>query len=202
MIKDWGPGTPSADKAPTILQYDNGGTTGPFKWGFQVEAGIKRYEWFKLGLQPEFEASRSTLAKKYPSTSGYDHVGGETCEKMVVDYMTSLRQRALEFLKSAFGSALVNSTPIEYIITVPAIWTDKAQFKTRLCAQKAGMGDKDTIQIVSEPEAAGMHALESMPNLGLKVGDTFVVCDAGGGYVFHQVMVYHLRHILMRTQDR
>jgi len=38
-------------------------------------------------------------------------------------------------------------------------------------------------QIVAEPEAAGIFALENMRNIDLAIGDTFVVCDAGGGYV-------------------
>ena len=73
---------------------------------------------------------------------------------------------------------IFETTAREYIITVPAIWTDRAQARTRICAVKAGMGD---LQIISEPEAAGIFAINTMPNIGLEVGDTFVLCDAGGG---------------------
>jgi hypothetical protein len=40
---------------------------------------------------------------------------------------------------------------------------------------------KSDIQIIREPEAAAIDALESMKNLGLSVDDTFVLCDAGAG---------------------
>ena len=75
----------------------------------------------------------------------------------------------------------VNAIPREYIITVPAIWDDKEQNRTRNCAQEAGMGEGSRIQIISEPEAAAIYALGNMQNVELKIRDTFIVCDAGGG---------------------
>jgi hypothetical protein len=43
------------------------------------------------------------------------------------------------------------------------------------------MAPRGNIQIVAEPEAAGIYALQSMKNIDLKINDTFVICDAGGG---------------------
>lgn len=45
------------------------------------------------------------------------------------------------------------------------------------------MGRGDLLQIVSEPEAAATYALDAMNPHVIKVGDTFVLCDAGGGTV-------------------
>ena len=58
-----------------------------------------------------------------------------------------------------------------------------AQAKTRACAEAAGMGNGTALHIVSEPEAAALYALHAMDPHDLKVGDTFVLCDAGGGTV-------------------
>ena len=58
-----------------------------------------------------------------------------------------------------------------------------AQSKTRKCAEKAGMGNASTLHIISEPEAAAMYALHAMDPHGIVVGDSFVLCDAGGGTV-------------------
>jgi hypothetical protein len=44
------------------------------------------------------------------------------------------------------------------------------------------MGNEDTLQIISEPEAAGIYALGNFDSQDLEIDDTFVVCDAGGGY--------------------
>ena len=68
-------------------------------------------------------------------------------------------------------------------ITVPAVWSDMAQAKTRACAEAAGMGNGTALHIVSEPEAAALYALDAMDPHNVKVGDTFVLCDAGGGTV-------------------
>lgn len=118
------------------------------------------------------------------------------------DFMTALRKQAKRDLKHKLGTALL-STPIEYIvsrhentsfvskfpstdlvqITVPAVWSDMAQAKTRACAEAAGMGKGTALQIISEPEAAALYALDAMDPHDLKIGNTFVLCDAGGGTV-------------------
>ena len=68
-------------------------------------------------------------------------------------------------------------------ITVPAVWSDTAQAKTRACADAAGMGVGASLHIISEPEAAALYALKALNTHGLKIGDTFMLCDAGGGTV-------------------
>lgn len=45
------------------------------------------------------------------------------------------------------------------------------------------MGTGSALHIISEPEAAAMYALDAMDPHNIKVGDTFVLCDAGGGTV-------------------
>ena len=45
------------------------------------------------------------------------------------------------------------------------------------------MGSGTALHIISEPEAAAIYSLYAMDPRGLEVGDTFVVCDAGGGTV-------------------
>ena len=58
-----------------------------------------------------------------------------------------------------------------------------AQAKTRACADAAGMGAGAALHIISEPEAAAVWALTALDPHGLKIGDTFMICDAGGGTV-------------------
>ena len=45
------------------------------------------------------------------------------------------------------------------------------------------MGSGAKLHIISEPEAAAIYALHTMDTHNLNVGDTFVLCDAGGGTV-------------------
>ena len=58
-----------------------------------------------------------------------------------------------------------------------------AQAKTRACAEAAGMGNGTALHVISELEAAAFYALNTMDSHDLKVGNTFVLCDAGGGIV-------------------
>jgi molecular chaperone DnaK (HSP70) len=45
------------------------------------------------------------------------------------------------------------------------------------------MGSGSTLHMISEPEAAAIYALDRIDKHDLHIGDTFVVCDAGGGTV-------------------
>ena len=45
------------------------------------------------------------------------------------------------------------------------------------------MGPRNQIQIISEPEAAATYALDALDPHDVRVDDTFVLCDAGGGTV-------------------
>lgn len=49
-------------------------------------------------------------------------------------------------------------------ITVPAVWSEGAQEKTRLCAEEAGMGTGKALHIISEPEAAAIYGEYSLEN--------------------------------------
>ena len=87
-------------------------------------------------------------------------------------------------LERSILRAVLKNTRLEYIITVPAIWSEKARDLTLKCASDAGMGSKDQLQMVSEPEAAAMYSISKFRQINssaLEVGDTFVLCDAGGG---------------------
>lgn len=84
--------------------------------------------------------------------------------------------------------AVLRRTQREYVITVPAVWEEKARDLTAKCAVDAGMGSEDKLHIVSEPEAAAIYAISKFQQIntgGLEIGDTFVLCDAGGGYFEH-----------------
>lgn len=63
------------------------------------------------------------------------------------------------------------------------MWSDRARAKTKKCAEIAGMGAGAALHIISEPEAAATYALTALQPHGLKIGETFMICDAGGGTV-------------------
>ncbi|KAJ8133512.1 hypothetical protein O1611_g102 [Lasiodiplodia mahajangana] len=189
VLKEWPGKTETQDKVPSTLQYNASGREDPegfpSRWGFETEYDHheRKYQWFKLELNPNL---RNILDQEYPKTTIQPkpkHV-----EKLVTDYLQVLREHAENHIKDSFiklGDAPPHRVPWEYIITVPAVWPEVAQNTTRKCAVNAGMATSSPVQIVTEPEAAGLYALEQAVSQDIKftIGDTFVICDAGGGTV-------------------
>jgi molecular chaperone DnaK (HSP70) len=97
------------------------------------------------------------------------------------DFLEKLKIQALEALDKRYGKAFMATTKIEYILTVPAVWSDAAKDATLKAAGVAGLSKSRNLQMITEPEAAGLYALKQMEGVTLAEGDTFIVCDAGGG---------------------
>ncbi|RYP73513.1 hypothetical protein DL771_003552 [Monosporascus sp. 5C6A] len=145
------------------------------QWGFQVapQAPAEEVsEWFKLDLDPSLR----------PSTE--NRGTGRDAEKLVTDYLSKLGEHLLYTLRLKLGEALVRNTPFDFILTVPAIWSDLAKSKTlEACKRAGGPFRNSPITLISEPEAAAIYTLHGLDPHGLEVGDSFVICDAGGGTV-------------------
>ena len=58
----------------------------------------------------------------------------------------------------------VESTPMETIVTVPAVWSEKAKSDTLQCAYRAGFGEMDKIRLITEPEAAAVYTFHQVYN--------------------------------------
>ena len=102
---------------------------------------------------------------------------GYNAEKLVTDYLTALREHTDRYLRWKVPNTALQMTKTEYVIMTPAIWSESAQAKTRSCAEKAGMGKGDYLQIISEPEAAATYALHNLNPHDIRIGDTFVLVD-------------------------
>jgi len=89
----------------------------------------------------------------------------------------------METLTRRYGETFISLTKVEFVLTVPAVWSDSAKDATLKAAEKAGMGKRHELKLISEPEAAAVYTLKAIQPNHLKVGDNFVVCDAGGGTV-------------------
>ena len=167
----------------SILQYESSTFSQGRTWGFEIERDSHKptYEMFKLGLDPKAERE-TKLARDYPSVVQVPSNTADV-EKLVVDYLTALRENFESHLADLPNSLDLQSIPKQYVITVPAMWSERAQDRTRSCAERADMGQKHTIGIISEPEAAAIRVLEEMreDEYRFKRNDTFVVVDAGGG---------------------
>ena len=97
----------------------------------------------------------------------------------VTDYLSQIHRHTMETLTKRYGETFMSMTKVQFVLTVPAVWSDSAKDATLKAAEKAGMGKKGDLKLISEPEAAAVYTLKAIQPNHLKVGDNFVVCDAG-----------------------
>ncbi|XP_060077646.1 heat shock 70 kDa protein 12A-like [Ylistrum balloti] len=89
-----------------------------------------------------------------------------------------LKQHLFDTINNHIGGEL-KEEDIQYVLTVPAIWDDKAKQFMREAARKGGISG-DQLMIALEPEAASIHC-QNIP-LGKGGGEaTYMVVDVGGG---------------------
>ncbi|KAI0015425.1 hypothetical protein F4780DRAFT_787039 [Xylariomycetidae sp. FL0641] len=165
-------------KVPSTLCY---GAHPPstFEWGLPADIHLKdKIVALKLLLNPDQEnhdlgsgdlkAERSKLPKPVVDVAA--------------DYLRAIHDHALKDISEAtsFDIEQIRKHTKRYVLTVPAIWSDRAKNATQQAARQAGI---EPIDMITEPEAAALATLHDLRNLGLEAGDPLVVCDAGGGTV-------------------
>nr|POE83372.1 heat shock 70 kda protein 12a [Quercus suber] len=207
IIKTWPGGNGiTSDKVPTEIAYEvienphdldtatttasEGAPSTRIQWGFQFKPEEPRLRCIKLFLDrnqklPHFVSPLETAAQL------------RRCQRTVMDavsdYLTKLYDHTLETLTRRYGSSFMATTNMEFVLTVPAVWSDAAKNATLQAAERAGMGNRHKLKLISEPEAAAVYTLKTIQPNGLTVGDNFIVCDAGGGTV--DLIAYKVTHV-------
>ncbi|KAF8975035.1 hypothetical protein BGZ46_009490 [Entomortierella lignicola] len=104
----------------------------------------------------------------------------------ISDYLSKFHSHVVKEAMKNFGSTY-DQSHIQYCLTVPAMWSDRAKHVMRLAAVRAGMIREEDpahrLIIVSEPEAAAMYCQSKGDQFNLQKHDRFLICDAGGGTV-------------------
>ncbi|KAK8123027.1 hsp70 protein [Apiospora sp. TS-2023a] len=179
-INDW-PGLEgcSQPKIPTVVSYGESGTY--FKWGGQVDAGAisGNVARVKLLLDPKQQkpvylprSSRKTDLKELTKV-------GKQPVDVAADFMRAIHLHAMDKIKDKVPKQYFDMCQRQYVLTVPAVWSDQARDLTLRAAKMAGI---HPVRMVTEPEAAAIYTLH-MQERALKPGDVFLLCDCGGGTV-------------------
>jgi molecular chaperone DnaK (HSP70) len=71
-------------------------------------------------------------------------------EQLARDYLSALKNHLLYTLDQKLGAAF-RSVALEFVLTVPAIWSEVAKEKTLRACQSAGFRADVPISLVSEP---------------------------------------------------
>lgn len=175
-ILDW-PGLEGfkQPKVPTVLSYDPNNKR-QFAWGAQKHKHAK-IEGMKLLLDPGQE---TPLYIPETNTVAELKKLGKPATEVVTDYITSIYAHALNRIESKVPAEYLKMCQKKFVVTVPAVWSQKAMDATRAAAKHAGI---HPISLIKEPEAAALYTLHMLQDKALAVGDAFVLCDAGGGTV-------------------
>ncbi|THY76437.1 actin-like ATPase domain-containing protein [Aureobasidium pullulans] len=201
VVRGWQEGT-GCDKVPTQLQYEISSEATPLpsrkrraagsyadlkaadvhvvKWGFPASKEQGSIQMLKLLLDPQQElppyVSRTQLEAQLKQI-------GRGAVEATADFLDKLKTQALEALDKRYGKAFMATTKIDYILTVPAVWSDAAKDATLRAAEMAGLHKSRNLQMITEPEAAALYALKQMEGVNLSIGDTYIIADCGGGTV-------------------
>ncbi|KAI9738107.1 MAG: hypothetical protein M1818_005535 [Claussenomyces sp. TS43310] len=168
----------TSEKVPTVMKYETTKEEPSFRWGFQVSPLVDGIRGLKL-LLDEDQKDRygpSLLSKNILMAIRKDAVD------VASDYLRELFRVVQKVQVRRLGEAYVKSAKFRIVLTVPAVWSDKAKDATLKAAEKAGLNDHE-LSMISEPEAAAIYTLRAIQPNTITIGDTFVVCDAGGGTV-------------------
>ncbi|KAF3051884.1 hypothetical protein E8E11_011099 [Didymella keratinophila] len=197
IITDWDSaeyGTSDKGKAPTRVSYatsshHRSARPSEMTWGYGV-GDQEAVEWFKLLLLDDSDMDyKQKTSPQILKAKAMLQKANKTAVEAVTDFLRLLWAHAVANIEKQAGEEFVNGLSFKVVCTVPAIWRNDAISKMREAAKVAGiletrLAGETTLSFVSEPEAAAIATFEDLkryPNI--RVGDTFVVCDAGGGTV-------------------
>ncbi|KAG6230547.1 hypothetical protein E4U34_000365 [Claviceps purpurea] len=174
-ILDWPDQGLSAPKIPTIIEYTEKDSRG-FRWGASVDRLNGGIVGIKLLLDPTQERPL------YLPTKNIDQELKSLPKKpfeVAADFIQAIYEHALQDIGKTIPKAYMDMCDKEFVLSVPAVWSDAAKNATLKAAELAGI---KPVTIVKEPEAAALYAIKSL-DFAIERNDAFVVCDAGGGTV-------------------
>ena len=127
-VTDW-PGTPGlkVPKTPTLIDYGTSGANGgkSFLWGSKVNpTSDKRLEGIKLLLDPDQPVPLYMPASN--TKKALQRLGKPPVD-VASDDLKVLYQHALGTINNAFPKDFVDMQQKKFVLTVPAVWSDKAK---------------------------------------------------------------------------
>ncbi|KAH8898759.1 actin-like ATPase domain-containing protein [Thozetella sp. PMI_491] len=201
----------NAEKVPSRIAYQpsqDGNVETKILWGNLIKHNIKVpvHACMKLRFDEQQKSSLPFLSLMRILMSNFDDLDvnglegamerqtgdgppvypGKDVVELVADYLTEVRKHAYKELTIQYDKGLFESMPRELVVTVPAVWSERAKDLTLKAVAKAKWMAAKT-WLVTEPEAAAIYTLrdiiEGANKSEIGSGDTFVLCDAGGGTV-------------------
>ncbi|KAH6665947.1 hypothetical protein B0J14DRAFT_203950 [Halenospora varia] len=194
----------NTDKVPSVISYSPK-TGGEQQFGFSLSEEAVRMQHSKLELDvqetklDELELILQVMdgmkdlafehVKTAAATPGYSW---KVPEEIVKDYLERCFPYVEKAIAEDLGEENMHRLPVDIVMTVPVSWSYRAKDATLRAIQKAGFNKTRfpllrDVMMVTEPEAAAVYTARFLKKeMGanfLKIGECFVLCDAGGGTV-------------------
>ncbi|KAI9776186.1 MAG: hypothetical protein M1839_000507 [Geoglossum umbratile] len=190
LITDWpGPFSHTVkEKVPSQVAYGQF-EDSPYSWGtwgYLIPPTAPRQCWTKLQLDARSKTlqelqillaclsndSRSLNLDNKKDDGGPPASPGREPVEIVTDYLTGIKDHVLDNLRIDCGSTLFEKLVLDVVLTIPAVWSDKAKDLMFQAVTRSGfVGDKGRIKMITEPEAAATYTLKA----GVMRGDIKVV---------------------------
>jgi len=90
--------------------------------------------------------------------------------EVVADFLANIREITLASIKRTYWMEGALGSKVEWILTVPAIWTDAAKNLMIQAARQAGFGERGMdFELISEPECGATYSLNAIQPHDLSV---------------------------------
>jgi hypothetical protein len=187
-------------KVPTMIAYPKDEGSGlSIIWGFEAwnqgptSDNYIRYANFKLWLPiPDGSGYDSDDGMVWGPEGGSRGGKSRSAEEVTRDFLDLLFEHFEKIVKNQWGYSRSNYD-YHILFTVPATFSpatvkrfEEIVRNTRIVSDGGSESIHFEVGSYREPEAAGIHTIFELPShhrKQLHIGDSFVVCDAGGGTV-------------------
>jgi len=89
----------------------------------------------------------------------------------VTNFLSATRRTTVANIERSYPAEYVRGTKIEYVLAVPAMWSNSAKDLMVEAVERAGFGKhRVDFNLISEPEAAALYAIEVIQPNTFKVG--------------------------------
>jgi molecular chaperone DnaK (HSP70) len=177
LISAWpGQSNENNEKVPSRICYTEKPPNLEIKWGNQIRPNQKGRVYALMKLKLDERLKKSTQLKLLlallssnleglnldsDDDDGPPEYPGKAPVEIVADYLTEVRKHVWYELGEQFAGGLFDSLRKELVVTVPAVWSERAKDLTLKSVQKANFMT-DQIMLVKETEASAVYTLKTM----------------------------------------
>ncbi|KAM5351656.1 hypothetical protein ACJ41O_004379 [Fusarium nematophilum] len=174
------------EKVPSAISYSD----SPPEWGYAVPLDESVLRWFKLLIVDEGDLpGKIQGSPQIFSVRRLVKRANKTPAEVIGEYLRGLWKHSRESIIRSVGQRMFKVSRLHFVVTLPAIWPHYTRARMEEALKHAVILNSEhagqtSHSFISEPEAAALSCLEeNSDRTDVKVGDHFVVCDAGGGTV-------------------